>query len=122
MNWWLLVGVPAFVAFVTTVVTEPLKMWLYRNKHVHERRYQMQVDKVPLLVEALGWAGSTRQNAYSGWQIADRAPFEYVDKALAKLIEAINLEIATAYLFPADLRAEVKENAEQLRAAFDRSY
>jgi hypothetical protein len=119
MDLWQTFGVAAVtaivVAFFTTIVSEPIKMWLYRKKHIEERQNQVQLDQLPRLVEALGWAAAASQNAYSGWQAEDRKPFDYVNNAQAKIIEAINLGVDTWYLLPTTLRDEISATVERLR-------
>ena len=106
----------AIVALITTIVSEPLKKWLYRNKHIEERRYQVQVEQIPRLVEAYGWAAAASVNAHSGWQVEDRQPFDYVNNALSKIIEAVNLGVSIGYLFPTELRDQIATTSESLRA------
>lgn len=120
MNWWFSVGVPVLVAFLTVLASEPVKMWLYRNKHVDQRRYEVQVDRIPKLVEALGWVGSACElGSGTGWFKEDAKPFDYVDLAGRKIIEAINLGVASAYLFPANWKTEISTTAEELRGVYN---
>lgn len=99
MTWWATTILAIGVAFVTSLLSEELKIWLYRDKHVRERRFLLQVDWLPKYVEALNWAAGACDLVNSGWQLEGADPFHYATEAAVKMAEAINTGITTSYFF-----------------------
>ena len=54
------------VAALTAIGTEPVRMLLYRNKHIDQKRFLNQADALPKYIIALGWAESTCSNSAAG--------------------------------------------------------
>ena len=118
-GFWVTVVTAVVVAFLTTLASEPLKMLLYRNKHIIERRFQNQVDALPKYIAALNWAASACTNANSGWQQTGVGPFYYTGEAAERLVTAINVGIEVAYLFPKELETDILAFGVVMRTAYN---
>jgi hypothetical protein len=96
------------VAALTAIGTEPIRMLLYRNKHIHQKRFLNQAEALPKYIIALGWAEATCTNVSGGWQHREpEKPFKYASRAIDRLIKAINLGLDLAFLFPKDLEDNI---------------
>jgi hypothetical protein len=119
MPWWGTASVAIVVAFITTLLTEPLKMWLYRNKHVEERRFFLQIEWIPKYIAALDWAAAACRKSFGGVQRVNVAPFYYQDEAATKILEAYNTGMTTASFFEKSFRCGILEFGEKLKRSYD---
>jgi hypothetical protein len=107
------------VAFLTTLASEPLKMLIYRNRHINERRFLNRVDSLPKYIAALNWARSACDNVNAGWQKSRVGPFYYTGEAAERIGAAINVGIDIAYLFPKGLEADILDFGTTLRQTYN---
>lgn len=109
----------AIVAFFTTIISEPVKSWLNRNRYARERQIQNQIDALPQYITTLVKASSACSNVNSGWQQRTGNPFEYTGRAAEQIGEAANASMDIAYLFGEQIESKILELRGELLEAYN---